>query len=67
MICNPSVTGGYRRNDSWQRFCYGLGARPVRAGSIGRDTPGHAEFTELPPQKAGGVSPRSIHEEIGAL
>ena len=45
----------------------GPGARPVRAGSIGRDTPGHTELNQLPPQKAGGVSPRSIHEEIGAL
>ena len=27
----------------WQRFCCGLGARPVRAGSIGRDTPAHTE------------------------
>jgi len=33
-----------------------LRARPVRAGSIGWDTPGHAELTELPPQKAEGVS-----------
>jgi hypothetical protein len=26
----------------------GGGGRPVRAGSIGRDTHGHAELTELP-------------------
>ena len=36
----------------------GLGARPVPAGSIGRDTPGQAESSELPPKKAGGFSPR---------
>ncbi|MDI6755386.1 MAG: hypothetical protein QME78_13455 [Thermodesulfobacteriota bacterium] len=45
----------------------GLGVRPVRAGSIGRDTPGYGELTELPRQNAGGVSPRPIHGEISAL
>ena len=45
----------------------GLGARPGRAGSIGLDTPAHEEFTDLPPQKAGGASPCPIHREITAL
>ena len=44
----------------------GLGARPGRAGSIGRDTPGHGESTALPPQEAGGASPCPIHGEISA-
>ena len=48
-------------------FCCGLGARAVRAGSIGRDTHGPGERTELPPEEAGGFSPRSIHAEITAL
>ena len=30
-----------KNNYSWQRFCFGLGARPVRAGSIG---PSISEF-----------------------
>ena len=43
----------------------GPGARPVRAGSIGRDTPGQAELAELPPQKAGSVSPAlSIRKSV---
>jgi len=44
----------------------GLGARPSRAGSIGRDTPGHGEFIDFPPQEAGGASPCPIHGEISA-
>jgi hypothetical protein len=45
----------------------GLGARPGRAGSIGRDTSAHEEFIGPPPQEAGGASPCPIHEEITAL
>jgi len=47
---NPSVTGGYRRSSlSRKDSVVGPGAKPVRAGSIGRDTPGQAEPSELPP------------------
>jgi len=67
---NPSVTGGYTRNIGGnipgKDSVVGLGARPGRAGSIGRDTPGHGKLTGLPPQKAGGVSPCPIHGEISA-
>src|SRR4030042_556865 len=44
-------------NQPWQRFCFGRGARPVRAGSIGWDIPVHGVLTELPPEEAEGVSP----------
>ena len=50
----------------WERFCFGLGARPVRAGSIGRDTLGYSKLTDLPPKKSGCFYPRPIHGEISA-
>ena len=56
-----------RDHQPWERFCCWPGARPVRAGSIGRDTPGHGELIEHPPKKVGGPSPRPIHGETGAL
>ncbi len=52
---------------AWYRFCCGLGTRLVRAGSIGRDASEPRELPELPPEKAGGPSPRLIHGEISAL
>ena len=42
----------------------GPGARPVRAGSIGRDTSGHGELTELPLRKAGSVIPASSMKKL---
>jgi len=67
---NRSVTGRHTRNSGGNSpgkdSVVGLEARPVRAGNIGRDTPGHAELTEIPPMKAGGVSSRPIHGEITA-
>jgi hypothetical protein len=49
------------------KVCCGLGVRAVRAGSIGRDTQVPDERTDLPPEEAGGLGPRPIHEEISAL
>ena len=49
-----------------KNYVVGLGARPSRAGSIGRDSPRHGESTVFPPQEAGGASPCPIHGEIGA-
>ena len=65
---NHSVTGGHRLlSSAGKDSVVGLGARPGRAGSIGRDIPGHGEFTDLPSQQAGGASPCPIHGEISAL
>jgi hypothetical protein len=63
---NLSVKGGSKR-PAGHNFGCSLGARAVRAGSIGWDTPGPGEGAELPPEKAGGVTPRSSHREIRAL
>ena len=62
-----SVMGGVGQFLSGKDIVVGLGARPVHAGSIGRDTFDYEEFNALPPQKAGGASPCPIHGEITAL
>jgi hypothetical protein len=49
------------------KFCCGLGVRAVRAGSIGRDRQRVGESAEPPPDEAGGLGPRPLHEEISAL
>ena len=38
----------------------------MRDGSIGRDTPGQAEPSDIPPQKAGGASPAFIEAILKA-
>ena len=67
---NPSVTGGYSRNSEGnipgKDSVVGPEVNPVRAGSIGWDTPAHPALNELPPKKAGGVSLRPLHGEISA-
>ncbi|OGQ00088.1 MAG: hypothetical protein A2Z51_02750 [Deltaproteobacteria bacterium RBG_19FT_COMBO_52_11] len=50
-------------NQPWQRFCFGRGTRPVRAGSIGWDIPVHGVLTEPPPEEAEGVSPAPSTEK----
>ncbi len=49
------------------KFCCGLGVRAVRAGSIGWDEQRLGESPETPISAAGGLGPRPVHEEIGAL
>jgi hypothetical protein len=44
----------------------GLGARPGRAGSTGRDPFVQNEITDLPPKEAGSASPGPFHGEISA-
>ncbi len=58
--------GAHRRSSCWKNFVVGLGARPGRAGSIGRDSPDHGEFADFPSQEAGGASLCPIHGEITA-
>lgn len=49
------------------KFCCGLGVRAVREGSIGRDRRRVGESAEPPPDEAGGLGPRPLHEETSAL
>jgi len=49
------------------KFCWGLGVRAVRAGSIGRDDPRLEENTASPKWGAGGLGPRPLHEDPSAL
>ena len=49
------------------KFCWGLGVRAVRAGSIGRDDPRLEENTASPKGGAGGLGPRPLHEDPSAL
>ena len=49
------------------KFCWGLGVRAVRAGSIGRDDPRLEENTGSPKWGAGGLGPRPLHEDPSAL
>jgi len=48
------------------KFCWGLGVRAVRAGSIGRDDPRLEENTASPKGGAGGLGPRPFHEDPSA-
>ena len=48
------------------KFCFGLGVRAVRAGSIGRDKPSLGENADSPQGEAGGLGP-PLHEETTAL
>jgi hypothetical protein len=59
---SPSIKGD-RSDPPGHNFGCGLGTRAVRAGSIGRDTPGPSEVAELPPEKAGGVTPAPAREK----
>ena len=50
------------------KFCWGLGVRAVRAGSIGRDDPRLEENTASPKWGgAGGLGPRPLHEDPSVL
>jgi hypothetical protein len=49
------------------RFCWGLGVRAVRAGSIGRDRLRFGENKESPQSDTGALGPRLLYEEITAL
>ena len=49
------------------KFCWGLGVRAVRAGSIGREDPRLEVNTASPKWGAGGLGPRLLHEDPSAL
>jgi len=49
------------------KFCWGLGVRAVRAGSIGRDDPRLEENAASPKWGAGGLGPRPLREDPSAL
>ena len=49
------------------KFCWGLGVRAVRAGSIGREDPRLEENTASLKWGAGGLGPRPLHEDPSAL
>jgi len=49
------------------KFCWGLGARAVRAGSIGREDPRLEENTASPKWGAGGLGFRPLPEDPSAL
>jgi hypothetical protein len=56
---NRSVTGGVGQFLLGKDIVVGLGARPVRAGSIGRGTFVHEEFNALPPKAERGEGERA--------
>jgi len=49
------------------KFCFGLGVRAVRAGSIGREDPRLEENTASLKWGAGGLGSRHLHEDPSAL
>ena len=63
MIFTVTIQSRVARN----QFCWGLGVRAVRAGSIGRDDPRLEEKTASPKWGAGGLGPRPLPEDPSAL